>query len=99
MGLVFNVKYFEGFSALPAFLLYFALCSREPVTTRLRRGALAILVLVLVSLSCATVVELTPGDARPRVMNDPGNSVYGLIARYNGREKVRYLHPRLRPLL
>lgn len=88
MGLVFNVKYLEGFLALPAFALYVLLCWPRSWWTRIRELAFAGTILLLVSLSWATVVELTPPEARPRIMNDPSNSVYGLIVGYNGLDRV-----------
>ena len=88
MGLVFNVKFFEGFFVLPAAAVYIAVRWRGEWRSRLPLLARVAAVLVAVSLAWVTLVELTPADRRPIVMNDVSNSAYGLVARYNGLERV-----------
>jgi 4-amino-4-deoxy-L-arabinose transferase-like glycosyltransferase len=88
MGLVFNVKFFEGFVVLPAASLYIALRWRAELRARARTIALSAAVLLAVSLSWVTAVELTPSSERPIVLNDPSNSAFGLVLRYNGIERV-----------
>ena len=88
MGLAFNVKYFAAFVALPAFLIYIAVSWKEPKKQAIKSIGLAITSLVVVSLIWVTALELTPDDIRPRVMNDPDNSVYGLMLKYNGLNRV-----------
>jgi 4-amino-4-deoxy-L-arabinose transferase-like glycosyltransferase len=88
MGLVFNVKFFEGFVVLPAAALYLAVRWRGEWRARVRLLATTGAMLAAVSLSWVTFVELTPEDARPRILNDPSNSAYGLVLRYNGIERV-----------
>ena len=88
MGVIFNVKYFEGFVVMPAAALYIGVRWRHELRERLRLFAGAALVLAAVSLLWVGFVELTPASARPIVMNDASNSVVSLIARYNGLERV-----------
>jgi len=88
MGIVFNVKFFEGFVILPAAVLYVGWRWRDDWRSLIRPAGVAIVVGFLVSLSWITVVELTPEDDRPLVMNDESNSAYGLAFRYNGLERV-----------
>ncbi len=88
MGLMFNVKFFEGFVVLPAASLYIALRWRSELRVRAKTIALSAAVLAAVSLSWVTMVELTPASERPIVLNDPSNSAYGLVLRYNGIERV-----------
>lgn len=88
MGVAFNVKFFEGFVILPAAVLYVGWRWRDDWRALVRPAAVAIAVGFLVSLSWITVVELTPEDDRPLVMNDESNSAYGLAFRYNGLERV-----------
>lgn len=88
MGVVFNVKFFEGFVILPAAVLYVGWRWRDDWRGLLAPAGVAIAVGFIVSLSWITVVELTPDDDRPLVMNDQSNSAYGLAFRYNGLERV-----------
>ncbi|MEE8337874.1 MAG: glycosyltransferase family 39 protein [Dehalococcoidia bacterium] len=88
MGVVFNVKYFEGFVMMPAAALYIALRWRGRWRAQLPLVGLAAAALVAVSLAWVAFVELTPESERPLVMNDRSNSVVSLIVRYNGIERV-----------
>jgi putative ABC transport system ATP-binding protein len=88
MGVVFNVKFFEGFMIAPAAIVYVLVRWRSELLARLPVIVATSVVVVLVSLSWVTFVELTPTDDRPVVMNDVSNSAYGLVARYNGLERV-----------
>ena len=88
IGLLFNVKFFEGFLVMPAAVLYVGLRWRRDVITRWRPIAGAGAVLVLVSVAWVASVELTPAEHRPRIMNDRSNSAIGLVLRYNGFERV-----------
>lgn len=88
MGLLFNVKFFEGFLVMPAVVLYIGLRWRRDVITRWQPIAGAVAVLVLVSVAWVASVELTPAEHRPRIMNDRSNSAIGLVLRYNGLERV-----------
>lgn len=88
MGILFNVKFFEGFLVMPAVALYLAVRWRREVLVRWRTLASAAAVLVLVSVAWVAAVEVTPAEHRPRVMNDRSNSAVGLALRYNGLERV-----------
>jgi 4-amino-4-deoxy-L-arabinose transferase-like glycosyltransferase len=88
MGLAFNVKFFEGFVVLPAAATYLAVRWRDGWRTRWPAAARAAVAGVVVALAWVVAMDLTPRSARPRVMNDPANSVLGLALRYNGLERV-----------
>lgn len=88
MGVLFNVKFFEGFLVMPAVVLYVALRWRRDLIERWRVVAGAAAVLVLVSVAWVAAVEATPAAHRPRIMNDRSNSAIGLVLRYNGLERV-----------
>ncbi len=88
MGLVFNVKFFEGFLVLPASALYLAVRWRKDALDRWRLLSGVAGTLVLVSVSWVVMVEAIPAEHRPRVMNDRSNSAVGLVLRYNGLERV-----------
>ena len=88
MGLVFNVKYFEGFVVMPAAAIYILVVLRHEWRRWVTPVVGAAAVVVVVSLSWVTFVELTPAEDRPIVLNDEDNSAFGLVARYNGLERV-----------
>jgi 4-amino-4-deoxy-L-arabinose transferase-like glycosyltransferase len=88
VGLAFNIKMLEAFLPLPAFYALYLLGSSERLRNKLLNLALASVVLLLVALSWATVVELTPADQRPYVGSSGTNSVYNLIVGYNGVERL-----------
>jgi 4-amino-4-deoxy-L-arabinose transferase-like glycosyltransferase len=88
MGLVFNVKFFEGFLVLPAAVLYLVLRWRREALERWRLLVGAAATLILVSAIWVIAVEVTPAERRPRIMNDQSNSAVGLVLRYNGIERV-----------
>lgn len=88
MGVAFNVKYFQAFIVLPASAIYILTSWRESLRPALIKWGLAGIVLLIVSLSWALAVDMVPSDSRPRVMNDPDDSVIGLILRYNGLNRA-----------
>ncbi len=88
MGVLFNVKFFEGFLVMPAVVLYVTVRWQRDVLARWRVVAGAVAVLVMVSVAWVAAVEVTPAEHRPRIMNDRSNSAVGLVLRYNGIERV-----------
>jgi len=88
MGLIFNIKFFEGFIVLPAALVYIVWRFRDDRRSIVRPLAAAAVVGAIVSFSWIALVDLTPKDDRPIVMNDKSNSELGLALRYNGLERV-----------
>ena len=88
MGVLFNVKFFEGFLVMPAAALYLAVRWRHDLKARWRLIAGAGGMLVAVSMAWVLAVELTPAESRPRILNDRSNSAVGLALRYNGLERV-----------
>jgi len=88
MGVLFNVKFFEGFIVMPAALTYIIWSFRREWRSLVRPLAAAAVVGAIVSFSWIAVVDLTPTNNRPIVMNDRSNSELGLALRYNGLERV-----------
>jgi 4-amino-4-deoxy-L-arabinose transferase-like glycosyltransferase len=84
VGLGFNIKMLEAYLVLPAFYMLYLLASRVSWRRRFLNLALGTLVLLVVSLSWAVVVDLTPADQRPYVGSSSNNSELDLIAGYNG---------------
>lgn len=88
VGIGFNVKMLEAFLVVPAFFLLYLLGTRLRWRTRVWHLALAGVVLMAVSLSWATAVDLTPAAQRPYVGSSSDNSEYNLIFGYNGLERL-----------
>ncbi|MDX6382201.1 MAG: hypothetical protein QOI57_3225, partial [Rubrobacteraceae bacterium] len=84
VGLGFNIKMMEAFLVLPAFYLLYLLAAPVSWWRRFAHLGLATVVLLVVSLSWAVVVDLTPTDQRPYVGSSSNNSELDLIVGYNG---------------
>jgi 4-amino-4-deoxy-L-arabinose transferase-like glycosyltransferase len=84
VGLGFNIKMMEAFLVLPAFYLLYLLAAPVSWWRRFMHLGLATVVLLVVSLSWAVVVDLTPADQRPYVGSSSNNSELDLIVGYNG---------------
>ncbi|MCA1731304.1 MAG: glycosyltransferase family 39 protein, partial [Actinobacteria bacterium] len=84
VGLGFNIKMMEAFLVLPAFYMLYLLAAPVSWWRRFVHLGLATVVLLVVSLSWAVVVDLTPADQRPYVGSSSNNSELDLIAGYNG---------------
>jgi 4-amino-4-deoxy-L-arabinose transferase-like glycosyltransferase len=88
VGLGFNIKMLQVFLILPAFyLLYLAAAPLSWGRRCVHLGA-ATVVLVVVSLSWAVVVDLTPADQRPYVRGSSNNTVMDLIFGWNGAARL-----------
>jgi 4-amino-4-deoxy-L-arabinose transferase-like glycosyltransferase len=88
VGLGFNIKMLEAFLVLPALYLVYVLGSPVRLRRRLVHLGLATVVLVVVSLSWAVVVDLTPAGERPYVGSTSDNTVTNLILGYNGLDRL-----------
>jgi 4-amino-4-deoxy-L-arabinose transferase-like glycosyltransferase len=84
VGLGFNIKMLEAFLVLPAFYLLYLLAAPVSWWRRFMHLGLATVILLVVSLSWAVVVDMTPVDQRPYVGSSSNNSELDLIAGYNG---------------
>ncbi len=88
VGLGFNVKMLQAFMVLPAFYLLYLLAAPIRWSKRLLHLALATVALLVISLSWAMIVDLTPPEQRPYVSGSQGNSVLELIIEYNGMMRL-----------
>ncbi len=88
VGIGFNIKMLAAFLPLPAFAGLYLFGSSEKWRSKLGRLALAGGVLVAVSLSWVTIVQLTPADQRPYVGSSGDNSEFSLILGYNGVDRL-----------
>jgi len=89
VGIGFNIKMIQAFIVVPAILAIYLLGAREiPVKKRAIHLALAIMVLLAVSLSWAVAVDMVPADQRPYIGGSGDNTVLGLIVNYNGIHRL-----------
>ncbi len=88
VGVGFNIKMLEAYLPLPAFYALYLLGSQERLWRKLGNLALASVLLLVVSLSWAVVVDLTPANQRPYVGSSGDNSVTSLAIGYNGVERL-----------
>lgn len=84
VGVGFNTKMLEAYLALPALILLYLLGAPVRWWTRLLHLGVAAIVLLVVSLSWATAVDLTPVSQRPYVGSSGNNSELSLALGYNG---------------
>lgn len=92
VGLGFNIKMLEAYLVVPAFGLVYLLGTRKSIWRRLGNLVLALVVLLAVSLSWATAVDLTPASARPWVDSTTTNSEIDLAIGYNGLQRLTGNH-------
>ena len=88
VGLGFNVKMLEAYLVVPAFGLVYLLGAPVAWRTRAIHLALATVVLLVVSLSWAVAVDLTPASQRPWVDSTSTNSELDLAIGYNGLDRL-----------
>ena len=88
LGLGFNVKMLQAYLVLPAVFLVFWLGNKGGVKKALLQSAAALAVLLAVSFSWMTVVQLTPADSRPFVGGSTNNNVFELMMGHNGIERL-----------
>ena len=88
VGLGFNTKTLQAFLVLPALYLLYLLAARVSWRRRFVHLGVATVVLLVVSLSWALVVDLTPSEARPYVGGSEGDSALNLAFGYNGMERL-----------
>jgi 4-amino-4-deoxy-L-arabinose transferase-like glycosyltransferase len=88
VGIGFNIKMLQALLPLPAFYALYLLGAKAGLGRKLANLALASILLLVVSLSWAVVVDLTPADRRPYVGSSSNNSVLNLMLGYNGIERL-----------
>jgi 4-amino-4-deoxy-L-arabinose transferase-like glycosyltransferase len=87
-GLAFNIKMLEAYLVVPAFGLVYLLGAQIRWRVRFLHLLLATVVLLVVSLSWATAVDLTPASQRPWVDSTTTNSEIDLAIGYNGLQRL-----------
>ncbi|MCL2320648.1 MAG: glycosyltransferase family 39 protein [Oscillospiraceae bacterium] len=87
-GLAFNIKTFEAFMALPAFVVCYLFATKIRIKNILINSTVALIVLLVVSLSWILAVDLTPANNRPYVGSSSTNSELELAIGYNGIQRI-----------
>jgi len=88
VGLGFNIKMLEAYLVLPAFIVMYLLTAPRSLRVRVLHLALAALVLLVVSFSWITAVDLVPPSQRPYVGSTQTNSELELALGYNGVSRI-----------
>jgi len=89
VGVGFNIKMIQAFIVVPAILVVYLLGTKDLAwKARVLPIALAIVVLLAVSLSWAVVVDSIPAGQRPFIGGSDDNTVIGLIINYNGAHRL-----------
>lgn len=88
LGLGFNIKMLQAFLPLPAFYALYFLGAKRKGWQKIVHLAAATVLLLVVSLSWAVAVDLTPPDARPYVGSSTDNTVTELILGHNGLNRL-----------
>jgi len=89
IGIGFNIKMIQALIIVPAILIIYLIGIRSlPVKTRALHLLLAVLVLIIVSLSWTVAVDMVPADQRPYIGGSGDNTVLGLIINYNGIHRL-----------
>lgn len=88
VGLGFNIKMGEAYLVIPAFVALYFFTARYRWRTKIWHLALAMIVLLAVSVSWAVAVDLTPPAQRPFVGSSQTNSELSLAFGYNGIHRL-----------
>jgi 4-amino-4-deoxy-L-arabinose transferase-like glycosyltransferase len=88
VGIGFNIKMLEAYLVVPAFGVLYLLAAPISIRKRIGHLALAGLLLLVVSFSWITAVDLTPASQRPYVDSTQDNSELSLALGYNGIQRL-----------
>jgi len=88
VGLGFNIKMLEAYLVVPAFGLLYLLAAPKRIWVRIVHLVLATMVLLVISLSWAVAVDLTPASQRPYIGSTQDNSELSLAFGYNGIDRL-----------
>ncbi|HEY7417387.1 MAG TPA: glycosyltransferase family 39 protein [Ktedonobacteraceae bacterium] len=88
VGLGFNIKMLEAYLILPPFVLVYLLTAPRRLRVRVLHLVLAAIVLLIVSFSWITIVDMVPAAQRPYVSSTQHDSELELALGYNGLSRV-----------
>jgi 4-amino-4-deoxy-L-arabinose transferase-like glycosyltransferase len=84
LGLGFNIKFLQAYMVIPAFGPVYWFGTPISTKTKLCHFAVALGILLLVSLCWVTIVDLTPANQRPYIDSITSDSELDLAFGYNG---------------
>jgi 4-amino-4-deoxy-L-arabinose transferase-like glycosyltransferase/putative flippase GtrA len=88
VGLAFNTKMMQAYLVVPALALAYLVAAPGGIGRRLGRLSVAGAVLVGVSLSWMTIVDLIPAGRRPYVGSSSNDTVWNVMIGYNGLGRI-----------
>ncbi len=88
VGLGFNIKMLQAILPLPAFYAIYFFGAKSKWWKKLLHLSAATVLLLVVSLSWAIIVDLTPASERPYVGSSNNNTEMELIIGHNGIERI-----------
>jgi 4-amino-4-deoxy-L-arabinose transferase-like glycosyltransferase len=88
VGLGFNIKMLQAYMVLPALYALYFFGAKHGWWTRVWHLATATVLLLVVSLSWAVIVDLTPAENRPFIGSSQDNTVMELIVGHNGLSRL-----------
>ncbi len=88
VGLAFNVKTLEAYLVVPALGLLYLLSAPISWGKRILHLILAMVLMLVLSLSWLVAVDLTPASQRPYVGSSQDNSEISLALGYNGVQRL-----------
>ena len=88
VGLGFNIKMLQAWMVLPALYALYFFGAKENWRKRLWHLTAATFLLLVVSLSWAVAVDLTPAENRPFIGSSANNTVMELIVGHNGLKRL-----------
>ncbi|HVB72243.1 MAG TPA: glycosyltransferase family 39 protein [Ktedonobacteraceae bacterium] len=92
VGVGFNIKMLQAYLVVPAFGLMYLLGAPISWKKRILHLLLATIILLFISFSWITVVDLIPASQRPYVGSSQTNSELELALGYNGIERLLGIH-------
>jgi 4-amino-4-deoxy-L-arabinose transferase-like glycosyltransferase len=84
----FQAKMMQAWLVVPAFALGYLFGAPNPLLQRLRRGLLAGVLAVVLSLAWMTAIQLTPAADRPYIDGSTNNNVYSMVFGFNGFNRL-----------
>jgi 4-amino-4-deoxy-L-arabinose transferase-like glycosyltransferase len=88
VGLGFNTKMSEAYLIIPALGAAYFLCGPRKIWTCIWHLLVVLVVMLVISLSWAAAVDLTPAAQRPYVDSTKDNSEISLAVGYNGLNRL-----------
>lgn len=88
IGIGFNIKMLQAFMIVPAVFGAYFIAAPVSIFRRLWHSLIAAAVMLIISLSWAVVVDLTPPGLRPYVGSSDNNTVMELIVGHNGASRL-----------